>query len=101
MTPTARDILNKEAAVPEESLQEPLDSLSIELGRISAEIQSINSGFLVQMQQVVAEVRTAIERQYKAKFDKALDEAREQWLVELTEERQKIFEAELKQRISD
>src|SRR5437867_1400356 len=99
MTPTSRD-RQTEPSVSNDSLEEPLDSLSSELGRISAEIQSINSGFQAQMQQVVSEVRTAIERQYKAKFDKALDEVREQMRVELTEELRKSFEAELKQRVA-
>ena len=98
MTPTSRDRQN-ELAVNRDALQEPLDSLSIELGRISAEIQSINSGFQVQMQQVVAEVRAAIEIQYKAKFEQALDGVREQNRLEVTEELRKNFEAELKERI--
>ena len=44
VTPTSRDI-KKDAQAPDDVLREPLDSLSIEMSRISAEIQSINSGF--------------------------------------------------------
>jgi hypothetical protein len=99
MTPTSRDRQNEEPAVSSDSLNEPLDSLSIELGRISAEIQSINSGFQAQMQQVFAEARAAIENQYKAKFEKTLSELREKVRLELTEELQKKFEAELRERM--
>ena len=99
MTPTSRD-RQSEPAVSQDSLQEPLDSLSIELGRISAEIQSINSGFQLSMQQAVIEARAAIESQYKAKLDKALVEVREQVRLEVTEELRRNFEAELKARIS-
>jgi hypothetical protein len=98
MTPTSRD-RQTEPAGNQDPLQEPLDSLSIELGRISAEIQSINTGFQIQMEQVVAEARNAIESQYKAKFDKALSDVREDVRLELTEEFRKNFEAELKDRI--
>lgn len=98
MTPTSRD-RQTDAAVNQDALQEPLDSLSIELGRISAEIQSINSGFQVQMQQVFAEARAAIETQYEAKFHKAIGDVREKVRIEVTEELRKNFEAELKQRI--
>lgn len=99
MTPTSRDRQN-EPALGQDSLQEPLDSLSIELRRISAEIQSINSGFQLSMQQAVIEARAAIESQYKAKLDKALVEVREQVRLEVTEELRRNFEAELKARIS-
>jgi SMC interacting uncharacterized protein involved in chromosome segregation len=98
MTPTSRD-RQTDAAVSQDALQEPLDSLSIELGRISAEIQSINSGFQVQMQQVFAEARAAIETQYETKFHKAIGDVREKVRIEVTEELRKNFEAELKQRI--
>ena len=81
-------------------MQEPLDGLTIELGRISAEIQSINSGFQVQLQQVFAEARAAIETQYEAKFHEAIGAVREKTRLEVTEELRKNFEAELKERIS-
>src|SRR5258708_6035653 len=77
MTPTSRDSI-VEQAVPEEFLHEPLDSLSIELGRISAEIQSIHSGFQAQMQQTLVLMRKAMEKQYREKFDRAAVELREQ-----------------------
>jgi SMC interacting uncharacterized protein involved in chromosome segregation len=83
-----------------DSLREPLDSLSIELTRISAEIQSINSGFQAQMEQALAEARATIETQYEAKFKKKIDEVREEIRQEVTIELEKHFEAELKARIS-
>ena len=79
-------------------LQEPIDSLSIELRRISAEIQSINSGFQVQIQQAVAENRAAMEIEYSAKFEKAVGEIREQTRVEVTAELRNDFESELKKQ---
>ena len=99
MTPTSRDA-KQETALPEDSLGEPLDSLSIELGRISAEIQSINSGFQAQMQQVLAETRAAIEKQYRARFEKTVDEMREQVRLEVKDELEKDFQEELAKRIS-
>ena len=95
MTPTARDILNKDAAVPEESLQEPLDSLSIELGRISAEIQSINSGFQAQMEQSLAQTRDALEKQYQGRLEESLGNLREQIRVQIEEDLRKDFDAQL------
>lgn len=98
MTPTSREA-RKEIA-PETSLNEPLDGLSIELGRISAEIQSINSGFQAQMQQVLTEVRTAIENEYRARFDQSLLDLREQIQLQIREELEKEFQVQLEQRIS-
>ena len=98
MTPTSRDT-KKDALSPDDVLREPLDSLSIELGRMSAEIQSINSGFQAQMEQVVAQVRVSIENEYRARMEKSLSEAREQIRNETEEELRKNFEAELHSRI--
>jgi hypothetical protein len=99
VTPTTRDA-TKETALPEDSLGEPLDSLSIELGRISAEIQSINSGFQAQMQQVLAETREAIEKQYRTRFEKNLAEMRGQVRLEVKEELEKDFQQELEARVA-
>ncbi len=99
MTPTSRDA-KQDTAVPDNSLNEPLDSLSIELGRISAEIQSINSGFQAQMQQVLAETRIAIEKQYRVKFEQSLGEMREQLRLEIKEELARDFQNELERRIA-
>src|SRR5438093_12365103 len=97
MTPTSRDT-QKDAAMREESLHEPMDSLSIELGRISAEIQSINSGFQAQMQDALADARAAIqvralaearaslEVQYRERFDKAIEEVQEQVRLDVGQE---------------
>ncbi len=99
MTPASRDA-NQNKSVPEESLSEPLDSLSIELGRISAEIQSINSGFQAQMQQALIDARKAIEKQYQARFDKSMEDLREQLRVIIREDLQKEFDEELKKRVA-
>src|SRR5213593_1964266 len=48
MTPTLQEA-KSDLDLSEDSMREPLDSLSIELTRISAEIQSINSGFQEKM----------------------------------------------------
>ncbi|MBI2150723.1 MAG: hypothetical protein HYU27_08995 [Acidobacteria bacterium] len=99
MTPASRDG-NRESALSDETLREPLDSLSIELGRISAEIQSINSGFQAQMQQAFAEARAEIENQYRIRFDKAMEELREQLRSVIKDDLQKEFDRELRSRIS-
>lgn len=98
MTPTTRE--SKAETVPENSLNEPLDGLSIELSRISAEIQSINSGFQAQMQQVLSDVRIAIENEYRARFDKSMQDLREQIRIQTREELEKEFQEELEKRIA-
>ena len=99
MTPTSRDI-KKDAQAPDDVLREPLDSLSIEMSRISAEIQSINSGFQAQMEQVVAQVRESLENEYRTRMEKALNEVREQIRNETEEELRKDFDAQLRSRIA-
>jgi predicted enzyme involved in methoxymalonyl-ACP biosynthesis len=98
VTPTSRES-KKEVPLPDDVLREPVDSLSIELTRISAEIESINSGFQAQMQQVVAQVRESIENEYRARMDRALIQLREQIRQETEQELRKDFEAELNARI--
>jgi predicted ATPase len=100
MTPTSRETTKRDAAVPEDVLGEPLDSLSIELGRISAEIQSINSGFQAQMEQAVAQVRESLENQYRLRLEKSVDEVRAQVRTEVELEMRRDFEVELHARIS-
>jgi hypothetical protein len=99
VTPTTRET-NKETLLPDDILREPLDSLGIELGRISAEIHSINSGFQAQMDQVVAQVRESIENEYRLRTENSLKEIREQIRSETEEQLRKDFEAELHSRIS-
>jgi hypothetical protein len=86
--------------MPEESLQEPVDSLSIELARISAEIQSINSGFQAHMQQALAQTREAFEKQYQERLDRSVGELREQLRSTIEDELRKEFEAALQTRIA-
>jgi hypothetical protein len=85
MTPTSQDA-QKKVALPEDSLGEPISSLNIELGRISAEIQSINSGFQAHMQQVLAETREALARHYEARLEQCVDNLREQIRSEVRNE---------------
>ena len=95
-TPPARP---SESTTPEDHLREPLSSLSVELSRISAEIQSINSGFQAQFQQALSESQTAIASHYNAQLQKTTEESREQLRKELSEELRKEFEAELRKRV--
>jgi len=99
VTPTFRD-LKKDVPSQDDLLREPLDSLSIEMSRISAEIQSINSGFQAQMEQVVAQVRESLENEYRTRMEKALNEVREQIRNETEEELRKDFDAQLRSRIA-
>ena len=99
VTPTSRD-LKKDVPSPDDVLREPLDSLSIEMSRISAEIQSINSGFQAQMEQVVAQVRESLENEYRTRMEKALNEVRQQIRNETEEELRKDFDAQLRSRIA-
>ena len=98
MTPTSRDI-RTDPPSPDALLREPLDSLNIELSRISEEIRSINSGFEAQMQQVVAQVRESIENEYRDRLERSLNETREQVRRDTEEELKKDFEAKLHARM--
>ena|SRR5438093_5259158 len=100
MTPTLRET-NDDAAITESSLREPLESLSAELGRISEEIQSINSGFQTHIQQALAAVQSAIEAQYRARLEECIAELREQLRTEIREEVRKDFEAALTERAAE
>jgi hypothetical protein len=99
MTPAFQDV-EKDAVRSDESLHEPLDSLSIELGRISAEILSINSGFQAHMEQVLAQTRETFERQYQERLDTCVGELREQLRSTIEDELRKDFEAELQARFA-
>ena len=100
MTPTSRDT-QRETDLSRDSLHEPLDSLGIELSRISAEIQSINSGFQVGMQQAIIDERHAMEKEFQERFERAMVTVREQIRVEVREELRKAFEFELNERIAN
>ena len=84
----------------EEPLSEPLSSLSVELARISAEIQSINAGFQAQIQQAIAEKQTAMEDQYALRLREAIGEVRGQVEGKLRESLQKEFETELEKGLA-
>src|SRR5437764_295113 len=105
MTPTLRDtdietdpgVTHTE--IPGAAINEPLDFLSLELRRISAEIQSINSGFQAQMQDVLEQTRAAVEKQYQAKLATSLEGIRQQLRIVVEAELRKEFEAELQARV--
>jgi ABC-type transporter Mla subunit MlaD len=81
-------------------LKEPLETLSLELSRISAEIQSISSGFQAHIQLAVAESGAVMENHYRAQMEKSLAELREQLASQIRQELRKEFEAELQGRLS-
>src|SRR5262249_4425827 len=89
---------HRKGRLPEDSLGEPLDSLAIELGRISAEIQSINSGFQVHMQQVLAETRSTFEKQFETRVDQCVDQLRDQMRVEIRTELETEFRKQTAER---
>ena len=93
MTSTSRDI-KKDPVRPEDSLSEPIGSLSIELDRMSAEIQSISSGFQSQMHEAVANLRAAFEDEYRTRFDHSMEQLREQMRLQIREEMEKEFQEE-------
>jgi hypothetical protein len=97
MTPTVREAKN-DIDLSEDSMREPLDSLGIELTRISAEIQSINSGFQEKMQETVALMRDEIENDYRIRMEKRISELHQQIRTELEGQLRKEFDAELKAR---
>src|SRR4051812_19469460 len=62
-----------EQTVTDDALREPLASLTVELSRISAEIQSINSGFQAQLQSALQEAREKIRQELQKEFEKELN----------------------------
>src|SRR6266571_2018757 len=99
--PTTSRHTTEDATVTGDSLREPLDSLSAELGRISEEIQSINSGFQTQIQESLLGAQAAIEAQYKVRLEECIAELRAQLRIEIKQEVRKDFEAALKERTGD
>ena len=99
--PTTSRHTTEDATVTGDSLREPLDSLSAELGRISEEIQSINSGFQTQIQESLLGAQAAIEAQYKVRLEECIAELRAQLRIEIMQEVRKDFEAALKERTGD
>src|SRR4029453_17409673 len=90
MTPISQDT-DRKTTSPEDLLGEATGSLNIQLGRISAEIQSINSGFQAHMQQVLADTRAALERHYNARLDQCVDQLRKQIRLEAKNEVEQEF----------
>ena len=69
----------------EEPLREPLANLTVELTRVSAELQSINAGFQAQVLQALAEVQRAMELEFNARLEKEIQATREQLIGRLAE----------------
>lgn len=88
------------AQTSDDPLNESLSSLSVELTRISAEIQSINSGFQAGLQQALTDVRAAIENHYKQKFDQTVGNLRKELHQQIVQEFKAEFEAELARRMT-
>lgn len=84
----------------DDPLNESVSSLSVELTRISAEIQSINSGFQAGLQQAITDVRAAIENHYKQRFEQAIANVRKEVREELLIEFRAEFRAELERRVA-
>jgi hypothetical protein len=61
---------------PNALLREPLASLGEELARMSAEIQSINSGFQAQVEQALTEARIASERGFQDRVREEVEKIR-------------------------
>jgi len=100
MIPLLRQTI-EDAAITGDSLREPLESLSAELGRISEEIQSINSGFQAHVQQALIGAQAAIEAQYKVRLEQCIAELRAELCTAIREEVRKDFEAALRERAAE
>jgi len=81
-----------ENPLAEERLREPLSSLSVELSRISAEIQSINSGFQSQLHQAILDTQTSMHAQFEARLQGEFAAARERLEAEIRASIRKEFE---------
>src|SRR5262249_12114291 len=97
MTPPSKNTHMK-GVIAKASLGKPLDSLSIELARISAEIQSINSGFQSHMQQVLVETRTDFESHFQTRLDQCIDEVRERIRLDVRSEIEREHQTEAAKR---
>jgi hypothetical protein len=80
-------------------LSEPVSSLSVELKRISAEIQSINAGFQTQLQLAILNTHDAMERHYRLRFETAVVQAQKDLREEITRKVREEFEIELEKRV--
>ena len=80
----------RQVELPEEPLREPLAALGDELGRVSAEIQSINSGFQVQLVETLAEMQRAMERDFRVRLDREVEAVRSNLIARLDDLRKEI-----------
>jgi hypothetical protein len=60
----------------ETEVQEPVATSGVELGRISAEIQSVSAGFQAQLLQALAEMREAMEREFNSRLEQETEAVR-------------------------
>jgi chromosome segregation ATPase len=93
----AEKTIPSEQSVTDDTLREPLASLTDELTRISAEIQSINSGFQVQLQSALLEtrkqIREELQREFEKKFKKELEMELERRMSRMKEARSEVEKA--------
>ena len=84
-TPPEVSQLGGAAKEAEEPLREPLASLTVELTRVSAELQSINAGFQAQVLQALTDVQRAMEADFKLRLEREIQATREQLIGRLAE----------------
>lgn len=78
-----------------EPLREPLSNLAVELTRVSAELQSINAGFQGHLHQALGEMQRAMEAEFQARLERAIQATREQVEAKLQTE----FQSQLSQEL--
>ena len=90
----------KDRFAPEETLREPVSSLSVELKRISAEIQSINSGFQSQLEHAIADTQSGLEAQYAERYRREIDALKARITDEVRTDLQRQFDEEMDRRMA-
>jgi len=97
MLETPPEVSQPEAPTPAESaaprgqddgsepLHEPLSNLAVEISRVSAELQSINAGFQVQIAEALAQVQQSMEMEFKVRLEREIQATREELIGRLAE----------------
>jgi hypothetical protein len=87
MVPTldSSETIAAEPKVSDEAFREPVSSLTDELARISAEIQSINSGFQTQLNAALRETHRQIREEMQQEFEKELEKELEKRMPRIKE----------------
>ena len=73
-----------------EPLREPLSNLTVELTRVSAELQSINAGFQGQILQALADAQRSMEIEFKARLQQEVAAMRKELIGDLAELKREI-----------